>query len=129
MPVVKVSEATGSVLDWMVASCENTLGRYVQPNEKRGTTKWEVIPQTLRYSTNWVHGGPIIESEGIDLYCNVPSSIASKHNGWLSSWRAAYRRCGFGTDMSYGPTPLIAAMRCYVTSRSGEEVEVPDGIT
>ena len=25
-----------------------------------------------------------------------------------------------------GPTPLIAAMRCYVISKLGEEVEVPD---
>ena len=25
----------------------------------------------------------------------------------------------------YGPTPLIAAMRCYVASKLGDEVEVP----
>lgn len=27
---------------------------------------------------------------------------------------------------SYGPTLLIAAMRCYVASKLGDEVEVPD---
>ena len=27
-----------------------------------------------------------------------------------------------------GPTPLIAAMRCYVVSKLGEEVEVPDAL-
>jgi len=26
----------------------------------------------------------------------------------------------------YGPTPLIAAMRCYVASKLGEEVEAPE---
>ena len=26
----------------------------------------------------------------------------------------------------FGPTPLIAAMRCYVASVLGDEVEVPD---
>jgi len=31
-----------------------------------------------------------------------------------------------GTLGQYGPTPLIAAMCCYVTSKLGEEVEVPD---
>jgi hypothetical protein len=25
-----------------------------------------------------------------------------------------------------GPTPLVAAMRCYVASKLGDEVEVPD---
>jgi hypothetical protein len=25
-----------------------------------------------------------------------------------------------------GPTPLIAAMRCYVASKMGDEVDVPD---
>ena len=27
--------------------------------------------------------------------------------------------------MQNGPTPLIAAMRCYVASKLGDEVEVP----
>lgn len=26
----------------------------------------------------------------------------------------------------FGPTPLIAAMRCYVASKLGDEVEVPE---
>lgn len=123
MPVVKVSEATGSVLDWMVASCENTLGRYVQPNEKRGTTKWEVIPQTLRYSTNWAHGGPIIESEKID--CMADPNGKDMWMGQLYATRLA----GEKVSRTYGPTPLIAAMRCYVASKFGEEAEVPDELT
>lgn len=28
--------------------------------------------------------------------------------------------------MRYGPTPLIAAMRCYVASKLGDEVEIPE---
>ena len=30
---------------------------------------------------------------------------------------------------SFGPTPLIAAMRCYVTSKLGDEVEIPEALT
>ena len=30
------------------------------------------------------------------------------------------------TKMVYGPTALIAAMRCYVASKLGEEVDVPE---
>ena len=29
----------------------------------------------------------------------------------------------------HGPTPLIAAMRCYVASKLGDEVDVPDELT
>jgi hypothetical protein len=28
----------------------------------------------------------------------------------------------------YGITPLIAAMRCYVASKLGDEVEIPAGL-
>lgn len=31
-----------------------------------------------------------------------------------------------GIPEGYGPTPLIAAMRCFVASKLGDEVEVPD---
>jgi hypothetical protein len=50
------------------------------------------------YSTDWALAGPI------DLY-----------------WEA---ECGWA--WAKGPTPLIAAMRCYVTLKLGDEVEVPE---
>jgi hypothetical protein len=33
---------------------------------------------------------------------------------------------GVSIAHEYGPTPLIAAMRCYVASRLGDEVDVPE---
>jgi len=73
----------------------------------------------VRYSpsTNWLQGGPIIEREGIQLNFmrfDVPSY-------WTAHVRYEYGRFG-----SFGPTPLIAAMRCYVVSKLSEEVEVSD---
>jgi len=58
----------------------------------------------------WNQGGPIIEREGIALYL---------YGG--SEWNAHV-----GVKESTGPTPLIAAMRCYVASKRGDEVDVPD---
>lgn len=107
----KVSEAIGPVLDWMVAKCERTLGYYVQPNERRGTTKWEVIPQTRRYSSNWSQGGPIMDREKIDTHYDI---------AWFASKAGSYG------DGLYGSTKLEAAMRCYVASKLGYEVEVPE---
>lgn len=118
MKTINTSNLTGAALDWAVAKCE---GRDYTRLDGSGWTT-----DCFNPSTDWAQGGPIIEREGIDLYCNVPTNMAHEDPSWRGSWRAKYCRCGFGTEMSYGPTPLIAAMRCYVASKLGEEVEVPD---
>jgi hypothetical protein len=71
-----------------------------------------LLDSTLyQYSTDWAWGGPIIEREGIDL---------TRISGAL--WDATIR----GEWTEDGHTPLVAAMRCYVGSVIGNEVEVPD---
>jgi hypothetical protein len=110
---MKTNELTGAALDWAAAKCEGTLDHYVQPNEKRGTSKWEITPSTRRYSTNWAQGGPIIEREG----------IATRENGDSDDWYACKRWDNHG---KFGATPLIAAMRCYVASKLGDDVEIPE---
>jgi len=68
----------------------------------------------FRPSLYWEHGGQIIERER--LHC-IPASP----DGWASfadDW---------GTErVQYGPTPLIAAMRAFVCSKLGDEIELPD---
>jgi len=64
-------------------------------------------------SRNWEHGGPIIERERITV-----GPAASKRYGWWAGQPADHR------EDSYGPTPLIAAMRAYVAGKVGEEVEL-----
>ena len=59
------------------------------------------------YSSDWAQGGPIIERGGISLECDE-----------FARWHA---NGGWSSD-----TPLLAAMRCYVVSKLGDEVEVPD---
>lgn len=64
------------------------------------------------YGTSWAQGGPIIERECIDI-----------RFGGEDLWEAAMDA---QTLTAPGPTPLIAAMRCFVASRLGDEVEVPE---
>jgi hypothetical protein len=97
---MKISELTGAALDWAVAKCEvgeEFIGEIEDPHF---------------YSTDWAQGGPIIEREGI--------AIGSHLDGeeWIAEdyWREATWS---------GPTPLVAAMRCYVASKLGDEVEIP----
>lgn len=125
MPKVKVSEATGPVLDWMVAVCQN-----VEIDENEEPIFFDDPDpkgERVRYnpSANWAHGGPIIECQEIEL-----------HRWALDEWKAVDTNYQFLNtpqerdtfSKGYGPTPLVAAMRCYVTSRLGDEVEVPEGL-
>jgi hypothetical protein len=100
---MKTSELTGAALDWAVAKCERLKGDVI------GAVKaGELSP-----STQWHYGGPIIEREKITLQPVV------RPDGWT----ARTQKCD---SIWEGPTPLIAAMRCYVASKLGDEVEVPD---
>ena len=42
----------------------------------------------------------------------------------IEAFASEYMGGGVWIDQ-HGPTPLIAAMRCYVTSKLGDEVEIP----
>ena len=70
------------------------------------------IPPELRYSpsTNWSQGGPIIDREEIELV---------HRNGMdgLTLWAIK------DNVIMRGETKLIAAMRAYVVSKFGEEVD------
>ena len=113
MKTIKVSEATPLQLNWLVAKCLGTSilrcgagpSTYLAYTPKRSAYKrWEP-------TRNWKQGGPIIELEGITLRCGL--------HGWdaeLEEFDA----------ISHGPTALIAAMRCYVSSKLGDEVEIPE---
>lgn len=101
---IKVSEASGSVqIDWMVAKCEGNL--------PLSYDDWvQVWPH---YSTDWAQGGPIISREHISIrhWTNVPVVHAYMPD---SDWS------------SDGESALVAAMRCFICSRLGEIVEVPE---
>jgi hypothetical protein len=62
--------------------------------------------------------GPIIEREGISTVQEGDSSpwVGSIYNYDEQDWHLH----------TPGPTPLIAAARCYVTSKLGDTVEVPE---
>jgi hypothetical protein len=94
---MKTSELTGAALNWAVAMAENWAG-----------ADFEVRP----YSSDWAQGGPIIEREEIELSRNAPQ--------WAAYPPGLIKRAGSG------PTPLIAAMRCYVASKLGDTVEIPN---
>jgi hypothetical protein len=80
-------------------------------------------------STLWQDGGPIIQREGIAIYrvqdgwsAVMPDSVNGGSGGYFGN--LDYIDVN-PYDGSRGPTPLIAAMRAYVASKFGGEVELP----
>jgi hypothetical protein len=118
---IKTNTLTGSSLNWAVGISDNrqdlrvTHGS-VMSYRKPLPPKRKVIPRFYEPSTNWGQGGPIIERERIcPTYCCM-----------TDDWQAS-RYVG-PSHLKTGRTPLIAAMRCFVASKLGEEVEIPDSL-
>jgi hypothetical protein len=93
---MKTSELSGVQLDWAVAKAEG------YPDE-------DILVDYLNYSADWRLGGSIIEREKIALFLNGNDEWAATD----------------GIKNSVGDTPLIAAMRCYVASKLGDEIDLP----
>lgn len=128
---VKVSNLTGYALDWAVAKCEA---------ERK---KFPIYPEFVdTYSTDWALGGPIIDREDISIVCVEGEYIPelrsySKYyvaEKGKNTAETVYGSQGddFGNCFQIcegaikGETALIAAMRCYVVSKLGEVIDIPE---
>ncbi|RQV20651.1 DUF2591 domain-containing protein [Burkholderia cenocepacia] len=132
---MRVSDLTGAQLDYWVARADGCVAGAAKEGGRAldGTCEPVVFTTsngTLRVakkgsvidwapSTDWAQAGPIIEREGIILR---PFSDGA--------WGAAYEfdmdaRGGvfYMSGSQEGATPLIAAMRAYVASKFGDEVD------
>jgi hypothetical protein len=79
----------------------------------------------FQYSTDWSQGGPIIYREGIRTAPTITRSAWMAQIRHTKSHPLVAHPVLAGWTNANGPTPLIAAMRCFVASRLGDEVDVP----
>lgn len=133
MKTIKVSEATGVVLDFLVSKAGNPTGKDGWGWWERDAAGYLYNPlRECRYSptTDWSEGGPIIERERItfDYHDCNPCDQEDAAHARLS--RARMKPDGTASWYAHkrGPTLLIAAMRCYVASKLGDTVEVPEDL-
>lgn len=131
---IKVSTLSGTALNWAVAYC-------LEPDN----TKSQIINNPClvshnKYNEDWELSGPIIEREGISI---IRAASKTEHPGYFINYWVAdigrqvrdesvapygrYWGAEFSISNNYyvGSTPLVAAMRCYVASKLGGEVEIP----
>ncbi len=144
---IKTSELTGAALDWAVAKCEDLplkldpmgFRKDAPASMQAGWWVWDGEGQNqvighrktrrgdedgYSPSADWAQGGPIIEREEIGLQRNAPCSFGRE---WEA--RGSIMAKGAGYQFAYGPTPLIAAMRCYVASKLGDDIDIPEELT
>ena len=117
--MIKVSEATPSQINYLVAKIEGVKFTLAQVYGL-----WSVVTDNYKLyepATDWSQGGPIIEREKICIgYRYVAGRGLQVH---------AYRATSLddaGDCITKGLTPLIAAMRCYLASKLGDTVDVPE---
>lgn len=81
-------------------------------------TEQELIRTLSLPDLSWHTCGPIIERESISVVRqgDNPEWVASVYNYPEDDWHLH----------TEGDTPLIAAMRCFVASKLGEEIDVPE---
>ena len=119
---MKTSELVGPQLDWAVAECEGvSLESFMSAQD--------FVEHAYQYSTTWSQGGPIVEREYIQV--NVKRLIGTSESGAEvdvpDGWQAhKSSRYWMSPKVFYGPTPLIAAMRAFVASKLGDEIELPE---
>jgi Protein of unknown function (DUF2591) len=111
---IKTTELIRATLDWAVAKCNGYSGE-----------PWQWVEEYTNlegphYSTDWAHGGPLMERERLDGFWN-PETSKWSIAGWDDRGRSEV--------IQWHESLLVAAMRCYVTSRMGDEVEVPDELS
>jgi len=131
---MKTSEMIGTALDWAVGVAEGLqwqnddpeVGLYLRRGHEYRADR--LVLNDLDYyimedwnltlyspSTDWAQGGPRIEREAIQL---MPDEYMGTWSAYMTNEGEPYS----GT----GPTPLIAAMRCFVASKLGDDIEIPE---
>ena len=136
---MKTNELTGAALDWAVALCKGLLEaghvvvdfEYMSGHDPIRLNPRPDVYYSSAYSptTDWSHAGPIIEREKIGVWW-ATHFVDDEGTEYGNHWYAEPGMTDENADKSYtcmtGPTPLIAAMRCYVASKLGEECDIPD---
>jgi len=127
---VKATDLSGIALDWAVAMAEgghslryDTVACWWFTLEGKD----RVLSRAWAPSMNWApsalpeQGMPIME-EMLGFELKVWLQVGLRPNMRVEAHVHNYE----GDWIVFGPTILIAAMRCYVAYKLGDEIEIPD---
>lgn len=115
---MKTSKLSGPALNWAVSVAVKHDSRCDWMLEQDGFLAWQGYERAWGnpipdYSTDYAAGGKILD-------IMRPHLTATMDGGYVADTPSA---------MVKGPTLLVAAMRCFVLGKLGEEIELPKGLT
>lgn len=96
-------ELSGAALDWAVGKCEGIQHK---------------LHDMTPFSSDWKYAGPILDRECIEVSCIHKTGYTP------NTWMARHPMRHYTT----GPNAMVAAMRCYVASKLGYQIEVPEEV-
>lgn len=115
---MNVNDMPNSILDWAVLKA---IKPHMHPEDYQ-TAVWQ-IP---KYSTDWVHGGPVLESEGIEISPALSDPDRLPLRGWYAG--RSIDDLSLFSHEAFAETALVAAMRVFVKFKIGEEIEIPKNL-
>jgi hypothetical protein len=150
--IIKTTDLTGYALDWAVAEADGVKVGKCAGGYLALLSSIRVSPYCAKGyspSTSWDIAGPLIQDSNISIircdddYQNFPDKwMAQKgahsycestehqpHEPMLQMVVYNDGSCFSKDGPVYGPTPLVAAMRCFVANTIGEKVDVPEWVT
>lgn len=113
---IKTQNLTGKALDWAVQKVLFARQDYTKPWILERHAAGDPCGSA---STDWSQGGHIIERERIHVWPRIRSAEFKAF---------VIRPSGEVQFTAFGPTPLVAAMRCVCLAYLGEEVELPESL-
>lgn len=134
---IKTATLTDLALNWAVATARGFIvyhnemlnssvkpGFWVSGYYPGELNSWVPLNK-IAASTDWAQAGPILDREGITVRCDQRRKVGWEAFHYTPS-NHALTEADTQEFMAFGPTPLVAAMRCFVLSMAGDEIEVPD---
>ena len=132
---LKTTELQDEALDWAVAKCKGlqvwksrggwiVFESYDCPEFRNDSDDSNL--QRFCPTYDWAQGGPIIEQENISVFMDDEKWAAYASHSLPQNFYGTSKDPDW--DDGDEGSPLVAAMRCYVASVLGDEVEVPDEI-
>lgn len=132
MSLVKTDTLDGAALDWAVGFARSLAATDGKPVLARDLMAKAMKNGMASPSTDWAQGGPLIERHDIWVRpFTAHMSPESEHlrvdenKRIMASLRCPVQKMNFS---AFGPTYLIAAMRCYLLGALGKEIEVPGSL-
>jgi hypothetical protein len=132
--LVQISNVSGVTLNWLVAKCEEYKSiipghGYHDPRKAHIIT--QILVSNKRHEAynfdpagDWHNSGDIVIREAIGTVPVWQTASGTVGGGGEWIWKAFMNSPGRFEYL--GPTPQVAAMRCYVASRMGPEVDIPE---